>query len=80
MAKTSKTANPAGAGRFALIKDKIKTVFNLIRLIRIVLRHTEACLSEIFALSGEEITAQLVTPVDLQESTEPGAPREVSLG
>ena len=80
MAKTPKTPNPAGPGRFALIKDKIKAVFNLIRLTRVVLRHTEACLSEIFALSGEEITAQLATPVDLQESTEPEIPREVSLG
>jgi len=80
MAKTPKTPNPASAGRFALIKEKIKAVFNLIRLTCIVLRHTEACLSEIFALSGEEITSQLATAVDFPESTEPETPREVILG
>ena len=37
-------------GRFALIKTRIKSIFNAIRLARIVLKHVEACLSEIFAL------------------------------
>lgn len=80
MAKREKTPNTSGMGRFALIKEKIKAVFNLIRLTRIILRHLEACLSEIFALSGEEISAQLSPPVDFTESSEPDTPREVILG
>ena len=56
MAKSAKTPDKSSAGRFALIKTRIKSIFNAIRLARIVLKHVEACLSEIFALSGEEIT------------------------
>ena len=80
MAKSAKTPDKSSMGRFALIKTRIKSIFNAIRLARIVLKHVEACLSEIFALSGEEITTTLPATVDLDESPETEKPREVILG
>ena len=80
MAKSTKTPDKSPMGRFALIKARIKSIFNGIRLARIVLRHLEACLSEIFALSGEEITSELAPTVELVDPTESEPAREVSLG
>jgi hypothetical protein len=80
MAKSAKSPDKSSIGRFALIKTRIKSIFNAIRLARIVLKHVEACLSEIFALSGEEITTALPATVDSLESSQPENPAEVSLG
>jgi hypothetical protein len=67
MAKTAKTPQNKPIGRFQQIRTKIKAVFNLIRIARVVLKHTEACLSELFALDSEELENQLPGVVDFTD-------------
>jgi len=64
MAKTAKSPSNKPIGRFQQIRTKIKAIFNVIRIARVVLRHTEACLSELFALDSEELENQLPHVVD----------------
>jgi hypothetical protein len=67
MAKSAKTPDTPRFAGFKNIRSKIKTVFNLIRWVRVVLRHVEACLSELFALDSEELENQLPGVVHLAD-------------
>ena len=69
MAKTPKDAKTPRAGTFQNIRYKIRQVFNLIRFSRIVLRHLEACLGELFAISGDEIEPTLPATGSIEDAS-----------
>jgi len=67
MAKTAKSPDTPKIGRFQNLRTRIKQVFNFIRWARVILRHVEACLSELFALDSEELENQLPGVVHLPD-------------
>ena len=67
MAKAAKTPDTSKIGRFKNLRARIKQVFNFIRWARVILRHVEACLSELFALDSEELENQLPPVVHLPD-------------
>ena len=69
MAKSTKEAKTPRTGTFQNIRSKIRQIFNLIRVSRIVLRHLEACLGELFAISGDEIEPTLPATGSLPEAS-----------
>lgn len=67
MAKAPKDPKTPRTSTFANIRSKIRDIFNLIRVSRIVLKHLEACLGELFSISGDEIEPTLPATDTLPE-------------
>lgn len=49
--------------RLGALRDGIKGLFKVIRTARVVLRHLEACLVELYAVSDQEIDSLPALPV-----------------
>jgi hypothetical protein len=67
MAKAPKEPKTPRLPSFGTIRSKIREIFNLIRISRIVLKHLEACLGELFSISGDEIEPTLPATGTLPE-------------
>jgi len=74
---TAKTGSTALIQRLGALRDGIKGLFKVIRTSRVVLRHLEACLVELYAVSSQEIDSLPAPPVPTE--TPPAHPT-VSLG
>jgi len=74
---TAKTASTALIQRLGALRDGIKGLFKVIRTARVVLRHLEACLVELYAVSDKEIDSLPAPPVPTET---PPPPPTVTLG
>jgi len=71
--------------RFGAMRDGIRGLFKVIRTLRVLLRHVEACLVELHAVSTDEVDASgplpLPAPVPHPVAPEPNPnPTEVDHG
>jgi len=55
MTTKAKSASPTVIERLASLRDGIRSLFKVIRTARVVLRHLEACLIELYKVSDTEI-------------------------
>ena len=70
--KKAKLAPGAMMTRLGALRDSIKSLFKVIRTARIVLRHVEACLVELYAVSEDQIDrAAAPTLPQLQPQVDP---------
>ena len=73
--KPAKKASVGVIARIASLKDGISKLFKVIRTARIVLRHIEACLVELWGVAEAEIDAQPTPQPTLTDAVaEPSRP------